>query len=203
MGRDLCRTFMISLSIVLLAAGPVWAGEPTQRLKETTDRIIAILGDPALKGPEKEAERNRLIRQIVDQRFEWEEMSRRTLARHWAKRSEGERKEFVQLFGRLLERTYRHKVDDYSGEEVLYDEELSEGPYSLVKTRIVTKQGKEIPVIYRLIKKGEDWYVYDMSIEGVSLINNYRTQFNSIIVRSSYAELLKRLKAKVTEGGST
>jgi phospholipid transport system substrate-binding protein len=194
---------MISLSIVLLAAGPVWAGEPTQRLKETTDRIIAILGDPALKGPEKEAERNRLIRQIVDQRFEWEEMSRRTLARHWAKRSEGERKEFVQLFGRLLERTYRHKVDDYSGEEVLYDEELSEGPYSLVKTRIVTKQGKEIPVIYRLIKKGEDWYVYDMSIEGVSLINNYRTQFNSIIVRSSYAELLKRLKAKVTEGGST
>jgi phospholipid transport system substrate-binding protein len=194
---------MISLSIVLLAAGPVWAGEPTQRLKETTDRIIAILGDPALKGPEKEAERNRLIRQIVDQRFEWEEMSRRTLARHWAKRSEGERKEFVQLFGRLLERTYRHKVDDYSGEEVLYDEELTEGPYSLVKTRIVTKQGKEIPVIYRLIKKGEDWYVYDMSIEGVSLINNYRTQFNSIIVRSSYAELLKRLKAKVTEGGST
>jgi len=133
----------------------------------------------------------------VFRRFDWEEMSRRTLARHWARRTEEEKREFIELFSKLLERTYLEKVDDYSGEEVIFEGEIIDGDYGVVKTRIVTQKETEIPVLYRVKKKRGEWYVYDISIEGVSLINNYRIQFNSIIVRSSFKSLIKKLKAKV------
>jgi phospholipid transport system substrate-binding protein len=192
------RWQLIIFSILAIAiAAPSLAGEPTEKIKETTDKIIAIVVDPALKAPEKAKERKRLVRQAVDERFDWEEMSRRTLARHWAKRTDVERKKFVDLFGRLLERTYMDKVDDYSGEKVRYEAETVDGDYGIVRARILTKKETEIPVLYRLKKKGGDWHVYDISIEGVSFINNYRTQFNSIIVRSSYENLVKKLESKV------
>ncbi len=188
----------IVLISILGLGNPSWAGEPTEQLKGTIDKIISILSDPALKGPENAEERNRLVRQAVDERFDWEEISRRTLGRHWSRRTKEERKEFIRLFGKLLERTYRRKVDDYSGEKVVYENEVLDGDYGVVKTKIITKKAKEIRVLYRMKKNGDSWYVYDISIEGVSLINNYRNQFNSIIVRSSYHELIKKLRAKVS-----
>jgi phospholipid transport system substrate-binding protein len=172
------------------------AGEPTERIRKATDKIIGIVIDPALKGPEKVAERKRLVREAVSEQFNREEMSRRTLAQHWSKRTVGEKKEFVDLYARLLEGTYLDKVEGYSGEKVVYEDETVDGKYAVVKVKILSKQGTNISVEYRLIK-GIDWLVYDVSIEGVSLVNNYRTQFNSIIVRSSYKELIKQLKAKV------
>jgi phospholipid transport system substrate-binding protein len=176
---------------------PGLAGEPTDQIKQTTDKILSIITNPALKPPSKTAEREKLIRQAVDERFDWEEMARRALATHWAKRTLEERKEFVRLFADLLERTYKKKVEDYSGEKVLYEGETKDGDYATVKVKIVSKKNKDIPVEYRLKKEGNDWFVYDVSIEGVSLVNNYRTQFNSIIVQSSYENLTKRLKEKV------
>jgi phospholipid transport system substrate-binding protein len=178
---------------------PGWAGEPTDQIKQTTDKILSIITNPALKPPSKTAEREKLIRQAVDERFDWEEMARRALATHWAKRTLEERKEFVRLFADLLERTYKKKVEDYSGEKVLYEGETKDGDYATVKVKIVSKKNKDIPVEYRLKKEGNDWFVYDVSIEGVSLVNNYRTQFNSIIVQSSYENLIKRLKDKAEE----
>ena len=191
----------VFMSVLLILGGtPVLseAGEPTQQIKGTTDKIISILSDPLLKRPEKATERKALVSRTVDERFDWEEMAQRSLARHWAPRSPEEKKEFVNLFRDLLERTYLDKVDDYSGEKVLYEGETIDGAYGVVKVKIVTVKSKEIPVEYRAKKKGTDWLVYDISIEGVSLVNNYRAQFNSILVKSPFSELVKRLKEKTT-----
>lgn len=193
----LWRAFIFSI-VTLVASGPSLAGEPTKKIKETTDKIIAIVGDTALKGPGKADERKRLIRQAVDERFDWEEMSRRSLARHWARRTAEEKKEFIDLFGKLLERTYLDKVEGYSGESVLYDGENvdpDDKKYVAVKVRFITKKGIDIPVEYRLWKKKNDWRVYDISIEGVSLVNNYRKQFKGM----SYGNLIQRLRTKIAE----
>ena len=166
-------------------------------VRKTTDKIITILTDPSLEGPEKAAERKRLVREAVSEQFNREEMSRRTLAQHWSKRTEGEKKEFVDLYAKLLEQTYLDRVEGYSGEKVFYKGEEVDGKYGVVRVKILTEQGTEIAVEYRLKKTGDDWLVYDVSIEGVSLVNNYRNQFNSIIVRSSYKDFIIKLKAKV------
>ncbi len=185
--------------LVLGITAPALGGEPTDKIRQTTDKILSILADPSLKNPSKVEERRRLIRKAVDERFNWEEMARRSLARHWASRTDDEKKEFVRLFGDLLERTYMSKVEGYSGEKVLYEGEKVDGEYATVSVKIVTKKNVDIPVEYRLKKEGEDWLVYDISIEGVSLVNNYRTQFNSIITQSSYENLIKKLKEKVAQ----
>lgn len=190
---------LVSLLLTMTFSVTSLAGEPTEEIKKTTDKIIAILTDPALKGADKKGQRNRLIRKVVDERFDWAEMSRRTLARHWRKRNEKEQRLFIDLFGKLLERTYMDRVGNYSGEKVLYEGEKVEGKYGIVKVKIMTKKETEIPVMYRVKKRGDEWLVYDISIQGVSLINNYRKQFNSIIVRSSFKDLIKRLRAKVSE----
>ncbi|MGD8229730.1 MAG: ABC transporter substrate-binding protein [Desulfobacteraceae bacterium] len=185
------------LFLVLTLAIPARADGPMARIKETTDNIIAILSDPALKGPDKAEEKRRRIRQVVDERFDWEEFSRRTLAKHWKDRTEKEKREFVPLFGKLVERTYMDKVEDYSGEKVKYEGERVKGKYGLVKAKVVTNDKREIDVDYRLKYKRSDWYVYDVTVVGVSLVKSYRVQFNEIIMQSSYEELVKRLKDKL------
>jgi phospholipid transport system substrate-binding protein len=190
---------MVVFFLVLGVNALCLAGEPTEKIRQTTDKILSIVTDPSLKDPSKAQEREKLIRRAVDEQFDWEEMARRSLATHWAKRTAEERKEFVRLFADLLERTYMRKVEDYSGEKVLYEGETKDGDYVKVKVKIVTKKNKDIPVEYRLKKEGNDWFIYDVSIEGVSLVNNYRTQFNNIIVQSSYENLVKKLRDKVEE----
>ncbi len=183
--------------LILFSPFACYGATPMEGVKDTTDKIIAFVTDPALKAPEKKEEKDRLIRAAVDERFDWEEMSKRTLARHWAARTAEEKKEFVRLFSKLLERTYLDKVEDYSGEKVLYLNEVVDGKYATVSVKIVTKKDTEISVLYRLKNDEDKWLVYDIVIEGVSLINNYRKQFNSIIVRNSYKELVDKLREKV------
>jgi phospholipid transport system substrate-binding protein len=178
-------------------AVPVLAASPMDGIKQTTNKILSVVTNPAFKAPSKTEEREKLIRQAVDERFDWEEMARRSLAIHWAERTAEERKQFVRLFADLVERTYLKKVEDYSGEKVLYEGETKEEDYAAVRVKIVTKGGGDIPVEYRLRKEGDEWFVYDVSIEGVSLVNNYRIQFHSIISQSSYENLVKRLREKV------
>jgi phospholipid transport system substrate-binding protein len=187
------------LILTLVVVFPLLAGEPTEQIRETTDKIIALLADESLDGDSKKEERRKLIRKAVDERFDWEEMARRSLAIHWAQRTDEEKREFVSLFSDLLERTYMDKVDDYSGESVSYERETVDGDYGVVDVRIVTKTDTEIPAEYRVRNKENGWLIYDISINGVSLVNNYRTQFNSIILRSSYQNLIKRLKAKLEQ----
>jgi len=180
-------------------AFPAWAGVPTEKVKETADKIIAIVSDPSLKDPAKAAQRRERIRRTVDELCDWEEMSRRSLGRHWAQRTEQEKKEFVHLFGQLLERTYIDKVEGYSGEKVIYLGERVDGDYAEVDVKVVTNKNTEIPVIYRMRAKDQKWWVYDMVIEGVSLVNNYRTQFSDIMAKSSFEGLMKKLREKSAE----
>jgi len=191
------RRGLVLLLLVFGIALPGWAGEPTDEIKQTTDKILSILTNPSLKGSSKTAEREKLIRQAIDERFDWEEMARRSLARYWDQRTDGEKKEFVRLYSDLLERTYMDKVEGYSGEKVTYEGESIDNGYAVVKVKIVTKKNTDIRVHYRLKRVENKWLVYDVSIEGVSLVNNYRTQFNSIILKSSYENLVKRLRERV------
>jgi phospholipid transport system substrate-binding protein len=188
--------WLFSLSLAFTMVGMAMAGEPQDQLRQTTDKVLAILSDPAFKPPDKSKERRELILKTVEERFDWEEMARRSLARHWAQRTPEERQEFIRLFKELLERVYMDKVEGYSWHKILYEGEQIDGDYAAIKVKIFTSKDQTIQVEYRTRKKGDQWRVYDFSVEGVGLINNYRTQFNEIIVKSSFQELVKRLKAK-------
>jgi phospholipid transport system substrate-binding protein len=180
---------------------PAFAGEPTDQVRHTVDAVITILNDKDLKKPEKEKERHAKIRQTIEQRFNFAEMAKRSLAHHWKGRTPAEQKEFVSLYSDLLEDTYIRKIERYEDERVEYRAEKIEGEYATVKTVIVTTKGTKIPVDYRIFKQGAKWEVYDIIIEGVSLVNNYRTQFNQIIRSDSYEELVRRLKKKTLRVG--
>jgi phospholipid transport system substrate-binding protein len=175
---------------------PGFAGEPQDQLKETTDKVLSVLADPDLKSPSKTKERRERIQKIVDERFDWEEMARRSLARHWTQRTSEEKKEFVPLFKSLLEKVYADKVEGYSWNKISYEGESIDGDYAVIKVKIFTAKDQAIRVEYRTLKKGNLWLVYDIMVEGVGLVNNYRTQFNEIIVKSSFSELIKRLRVK-------
>jgi len=182
-----------------MIAAPVLAGAPTDRIKRITDRLIAIVSDPALMPPEKKTEREKMLRKAVDEMFDWEAFSQRALAKHWRKRTAEEKKEFIVLFGKLIERTYMDKTRQYSGEKAIFLKETIDGKYGVVEAKVVTKGNREVAVSYRVIHNGINWFVYDIQIEGISLVSNYRSQFNSIIMKSSYQELVKRLREKVEQ----
>ena len=185
--------------VALLAAAPAWAGPPTDQLRGSIDRVIKTLENPAFKGDARAAERKAAVRRIANDIFDFGEIAKRSLARHWQVRSEAERKEFVGLFADLLERSYISKIELYGGEKIAYLGDNVDGEGATVRTKIVTKGGAEVPIDYRMLKRGERWLVYDVIIEGVSLVANYRTQFNKIIQTSSYAELVKKMKVKQDE----
>jgi len=175
------------------------AGVPTDQVKGATDQVLKTLQDPALKSPDKTAERRKQLRAIVDQVFDWQETGKRALARHWQTLKPEQRQEFSALFADLVERSYVGKIEAYSGEKVAYVGDTIEGDQATVKTKLITKSGTEIPLDYRMQKEGDRWRVYDVLIEGVSLVGNYRTQFNKIIQQSSYDELVKKMKTKQDE----
>jgi phospholipid transport system substrate-binding protein len=175
------------------------AGIPTDQLKGAIDRVVKTLDDPALKGDAKAAERRRAVRKVADGIFDFNEISRRALARHWQSLNDKQREEFVGLFADLLERSYISKIELYGGEKILYTNERVDGDLATVATKIVSKNGTDIPVDYRMAKRGARWLVYDVNIEGVSLVSNYRTQFNKIIQTASYDELVQKLRTKQDE----
>ena len=195
--RQLCLILAALLALCLpRAAG---AGAPTDQLKTHIDQVIKILEDPELKVDGKVKERRSVVRKVANDIFDFAETAKRSLARHWPGRTDNEREEFVSLFADLLERSYISKIELYGGERIQYAGERIDGDVATVSTRIVTKQGTEIPVDYRMLRRGDHWLVYDFSVEGVSLISNYRTQFNKIIQTSSYGELVKKMKTKQEE----
>ena len=184
----------VVLAAGLVVVGPSHAGAPTDQLRGQVDRAIATLEDPALR--QKPDARRAAVRRIAEQIFDFEETARRALGRHWQARTPEERREFVGLFTDLLERTYISRIETYSGERVVYAGDTVEGKEATVRTRLVTRDGKEVPIDYRMRRAGDRWLVYDVVIEGVSLVANYRSQFNRIIQTSSYQELLSRLRSQ-------
>jgi phospholipid transport system substrate-binding protein len=176
-------------SVALLTAVPyAHADAPTEALRQSVDEVIKVLEQPG----EHRAE----VRKIANGIFDFQETAKRALGRHWAQRNPKEQQEFTQLFADLLERSYLSKIEMYHGEKVAWIGDTVNDDDANVRTKIVTKQGTEIPVEYRMRKKDGRWLVYDVNIEGVSLVANYRTQFNKIIQTESYQALVDKLKAK-------
>jgi phospholipid transport system substrate-binding protein len=195
----------VALAVVLalvvggLAVRPATAGAPTDQLKSQIDRVLKALDDPELKKEGRAKDRRAVVRRIANDIFDFGETARRSLGRHWQGRTPAERDEFVQLFSDLLERSYISKVELYGGEKIQYLGDTTETDQAKVQTKLVTKSGSDIPIEYRMHRKGDRWLVYDVIIEGVSLVSNYRTQFNKIIQTSSYQELVKKMKTKQEE----
>jgi phospholipid transport system substrate-binding protein len=190
-----------SLLVAPLAARGADAGPPTDQLRSQVDRVLKLLEDPALQAPDKARERRVAVRKVADEIFDFGETARRALGRHWAARTPEERDEFVRLFGDLLERSYISKIELYGGEKIQYIGDRIDGDTALVQSKLLTKNGSEVPIEYRMLKKAERWLVYDVVIEGVSLVANYRTQFNKIIQTSSFQELVKKMKTRQEQLG--
>jgi len=179
------------------------ASQPTEEVKITTDRVMALLNKPELQGDANRNERHRLIRKELDSRFNWEDCARGCLGRHWAKRSPEEKKEFITLFAEFLERSYLDKFDTYytNVDAIKYKGEKIIDGFASVQVVMHTKANFDHPVEYRLEKTGagDNWLIYDTIIEGVSMIKNYRDQFDEIITTSSYEGLIKVIKSKLGE----
>jgi phospholipid transport system substrate-binding protein len=181
---------------------PGQAGEPLDKIRQTVDDVLTILADESLKAPERAAERRAKIRQAVLQRFGFGEMAQRALAQHWRKLTPEQQKEFVSLFSDLLERSYIDKIESYGGgkENVRYTKEtLDKDDYATVRSEIISQRDLNVEVEYRLLQRDGNWQAYDFIIEGVSLVNNYRTQFNKIILESSYENLVKQMQTKLAQ----
>ncbi len=192
------------IAVVLLftfcMASAASADTATHAIKVTVDGVLETLKDKKLSLPANKEKRRAKIRGLIRDRFDFEEMARRTLATHWGKRTAQEKEDFISVFSDLLEYSYIGKIEGYTNEKVTYDKEQvkGKGKYALVKTSIVTSS-VSIPIDYKLIMKKKTWLVYDVVIEGVSFISTYRSQYNKIITSESFASLMKKMKEKLVE----
>lgn len=192
---------VVGLGIMLgpWLTAPARAGAPLDQLHAQIDRVLRVLEDPEMKKDNHVRDRRAAVRKVADDIFDFQETARRSLARHWHPRTAAEQAEFVRLFADLLERSYISKIELYGGEKIIYVNDSLEGDAAMVRTKIITKNGTDVPVEYRMLRRGDRWLVYDVVIEGVSLVANYRSQFNKIIQTSSYAELVRKMKVKQDE----
>ena len=199
----LCRALVLGLvgTLALLQVS-AWANSPTDQLRTALEEVIRILDDPSLKPKAKEKERQARVRAAVSGLFDFPEIARRVLGRHWRPLSESEREEFVSLFRAFIEHIYLPKIALYQGERVRFLSEAVDGNFAEVRSVLITRQGQEIPITYRLGQRHGHWLLFDILVEGVSLTSNYRSQFNEIIQRASYQELVRRIERKLAESTS-
>jgi len=182
------------LALTLATSG--WAGTATDQVRSRVDDVLKVLDDAAFKGAEHARERRVAVRRIMEAAIDVREMAERALGRHWAERTEAERREFVILFTDLLDRAYLGKIDAYDGDQIAYIGEGVDGDRAVVQARVTSSpQGNETLVDFRVMHAaGDRWWVYDVAIGGASLVDNYRGQFNTVIRRSSYGELVKKIR---------
>jgi len=185
-------TFMLSLASLTRAQ----AGAPLDLVRTTVDRAIQILKDPELSSPDRKKERVERLRETLVAIFDYEEMAKRALGSHWRQRTPAEQEEFVKLFRDFLERVYSDKIGLYGGEKVRFGREVMDNEFAQVESTIIRPKGEEIAVVYKLRQVNGQWKVYDAIVENISIINNYRSQFDRVISSSSYEELVKRLRGK-------
>jgi phospholipid transport system substrate-binding protein len=191
---------LIGLTLIFLLISPLSAHAvtPLETIRADINKVLDILRDPSLKGESGKKTKKAKIRSLAREMFDFTELSRRTLAQNWKKLNSEQQKEFTDLYASLLEETYANRIVSYTNEKVLYGKEknLTEKTVE-VQTTIVTTQKTDIPINYRVIRKDDEWKVYDVVIEGVSLINNYRTQFREILANKPPETLIDILRKKV------
>jgi phospholipid transport system substrate-binding protein len=188
---------VLTITIFLLFSLQVYAGAPLDAVQANVNKVLEVLRDPKLKADSAKEIKKEKLRPIYERMFVDVELSKRTLAKNWNSLNAVQRQEFVQLFRQVLQKAYIDKILAYTDEKIVFDREtMVSGSQAEVQTKIITAS-KEIPISYRVILKGSDWKVYDVVIENVSLILNYRTQFNDILAKNTIEQLLETLRKKV------
>ena len=193
--------FNLVLAILLLSAS-AHAGLATDQIKATVDKALVVLRDPKLKPAAKLKERREQLKQILFTRFDFTEMAKRSLGANWRRRTAQEQDEFVRLFTDVLERAYADIIESYSEEKIVYLNERIDAEYADVNSKIFTGKGQEYTINYKAHLIGNEWKVYDVVAENISLVNNYRSQFTRVIAKDSYEELVRRLKNKSEFAGA-
>jgi phospholipid transport system substrate-binding protein len=203
MKKNLATSGIILLLLLFwLKPGAAAAGVPTDQIKATVDRALLVLRDPKFKPTAKTKERRDQLKQILFARFDFTEMARRALGANWRRRTPQEQEEFVRLFTDLLERAYASTIESYSDEKIVYVGEKVDGNYAEVNSKILTSKGQEYSIDYKTQVVSGEWKVYDVVVENISMVNNFRSQFNRVINNSSYEELIHRLKEKQSDFNS-
>lgn len=194
----LFSAFFCTFLLLGNASAQTEATDPLEQVKAAVDEIISLLQDQDLLQPEKKHIRRERVIQIVEQNFDFREMSQLTLGKNWRTISAADQDRFVALFTELLENTYITKIESYSGEKVVFKKQLFKGKKAMVYSDLV-RNNIETPVNYKLVNESGKWMVYDVVIEGVSLVRNYRTQFDSVINQEKFPGLLVRLEEKIKQ----
>ena len=198
------KRFWFAIAAVVLAtwtaAASVSAGVPTEQIRSTVDRAILVLKDPRLKPAAKTKERRDQLKQILFARFDFTEMAKRALGANWRRLTPKEQEEFVRLFTELLEHAYADIIESYSEDKIIYVGEKLDGNYADVASKVLASNGAEYSLNYKAHLVNSEWRVYDVIAENISVVNNFRSQFNRVIAKSSYEELVRRLREKADFG---
>ncbi|MGH7794497.1 MAG: MlaC/ttg2D family ABC transporter substrate-binding protein [Candidatus Binatia bacterium] len=187
---------IVALLMVVCSGKLADAGEPTEAIRGAVDQGVEILKNAKLDSQKQRTQVIDRLRQIVYPLFDFNEMAKRSLGANWRRVNSQQQKEFVSTFTALLEKTYADQIDLYNGQKVVYTGESIDGDYAQVDSRVIDKDGQTYSVVYRLHKVDGKWRIYDVVAENISLVNNYRSQFNRVIAKSSFEELLKTMKEK-------
>jgi phospholipid transport system substrate-binding protein len=183
------------IGVFLFMAAPATAGVATDQTRATVDKVLSILKNPSLQGDARRAQ----LREAIYSRFDFVEMAKRSLGPHWSRRTPQEQREFVKLFTDLLENSYVDTIESYNGEKIAYTREQQDSDNAEVFTKLVTKKDEAFSINYKLHLLGGEWKVYDVVVEDISLVNNYRSQFNRVLANASFDELLRKLQQKTPE----
>lgn len=197
------RKILVIVSFLFVSLAPLYVGsalatpDPTEQFRPFLDKVTALLADPALKKLSQKEQCQRVI-VVVRERFDFQEMSKRVLGRYWSTLSATEQSQFEELFTQLLQYAYVGKIDEYSGQKVEFGQQRIRGERAEVRTLLVDNN-RTIPVSYILQLKGGQWMAYDVVVEGVSLIRNYMEQFQQIISKDGYSQLVDQIKNKISQ----
>jgi phospholipid transport system substrate-binding protein len=196
--RSPIAAIIIGIVAVLAAMpGALRAGEPLNALKAVTDRVLEVLRDPNLQSKAKKRERIERLEQIINPIFDYEETAKRALGPHWRRLTPTEQREFVKLFRAFLKKVYSDRIDEYVGQKIVFGRESIEGDYAEINATVVSAKGEESSVIFKLRRTEGKWLVYDAVVENISIVNNYRSQFDRVIRTSSYEDLVKKIRDMV------
>jgi phospholipid transport system substrate-binding protein len=194
--RSAAAFLILAVTFTLVLPHSVFGGVPTDQVRRTVDRVLAIVQDPNLKAKGKLVERRELLRSVISARFDFTEMGRRSLGAEWRRITPSQQQQFVELFTDLLRDAYVADIESYKGEKVNYLRETQEERFAVVQTIIESPEGREYSIEYRLHLVDKEWKVYDVVIENVSIVNNYRSQFARVINKSSFEGLIRAMKEK-------
>jgi len=187
---------IVSLVLWLAGIAPAQAGEPLELVKSAADKVIAILRDPQFKAADRKRERVERLKAIINPIFDYDEIARRTLSAYWERRTPVERGEFTKLLRAFFEKIYSDQSDLYEGERLIFGRESVNQEYAEVESKLINGKNEESPLLYRLKRTDGRWKIYDAVVLDISIVNNYRSQFNRVITKSSFEELKKMLREK-------